>query len=225
MINALKRFVPKGHRHMKVLRGPFRGGMFYSSPHASLRKLFGLYEHELNPWIYRAIARSNLVIDVGANDGYFTFGALQAMKRHHGLGKLIAFEPSRENLLQLEIARAAARISRDDIRLIDKFVGAADDKDTTTLDALPEADSPQVRALIKIDVEGAELDVLSGARKWIKPESLFLIEVHEVEFFDKIRSIFSAAGVELQKIGQVPLPLLGSEQRDPTDGWLVTKIP
>src|SRR5690242_8237747 len=78
---VVRLFVKDQDRSLKVLSGPFRGGVFYSNPRASMRKVFGVYEHELNGWIDEALSRARQVIDVGGNDGYFTFGAAAAMRR------------------------------------------------------------------------------------------------------------------------------------------------
>ena len=65
-------------------RGPFRGACIVINPRDSLRKILGVYEHELNPWLEQALRRVTRVLDVGANDGYFTFGCAAAFQR---LGK------------------------------------------------------------------------------------------------------------------------------------------
>jgi hypothetical protein len=40
--------------------------------------------------------------------------------------------------------------------------------------------------LVKIDVEGAEMDVLEGAMSWLNPTNYFVIEVHQESFLDSI---------------------------------------
>ena len=91
----------------------------------------------------------------------------------------------------------------------------------TALDWLPEADG-DLRALIKIDIDGGEMRALHGGRKWIDPRHHFLIEVHKPEFFDQIPALFAEHGVTLERVHQKALPLLGREHRRPEHGWLVT---
>ena len=93
LLSSAKRILPDRAIHLPVLRGPLRGGSFFARPRVSVRKVLGLYEHELNPWLDRALARADLVLDVGANDGYFTFGCAAALRRHSRPVKILAFEP------------------------------------------------------------------------------------------------------------------------------------
>src|SRR5947209_10076602 len=89
---VLKWLLPNRPVAMKIWRGPFRGARIVMNPRHSLRKVFGLYEHELNPWLEKALNRVNGVIDVGANDGYFTFGCAAAFRRLGKAGRIIAIE-------------------------------------------------------------------------------------------------------------------------------------
>ncbi|WP_374147478.1 FkbM family methyltransferase [Sphingomonas sp. 28-63-12] len=222
MISTLKRAVPDGDRQLGIYAGPFRGGVFHSNPRVSLRKMLGLYEHELNGWLSAAMQKVDLVIDVGGNDGYFTFGAAAAMKRA-GSPRIVTFEPLPNHFEQLRIARQKSGYTEQEIRLINLLVGATEQAGMTTLDLLPEANADHC-ALIKIDVEGAELDVLAGAKSWIAPGNHFLIEVHDLSFFEQIDNQFAHHGIKLDRVYQQPLPILGREYRDADNGWLVTRL-
>jgi hypothetical protein len=57
-----------------------------------------------------------------------------------------------------------------------------------TLDQLAP---PRWPALIKIDVEGAEVDVIEGASHWLNPRNYFLIEVHQEKYLDSLHSDFT----------------------------------
>ena len=132
---------------------------------------------------------------------------------------------------------AAQPAPRQDIRLIASMVGEREDAGTTTLDALPVADRDNT--LIKIDVEGGELAVIAGAAAWLRPSNLFLIEVHrpageqhpgvEIEvhhlsYVEPLMRTFASHGLTLTQIDQRPLPILGREQRDPDNRWLVSQL-
>jgi tRNA G46 methylase TrmB len=86
---------------MRVWRGPFRGARIVMNPRDSLRKIFGLYEHELNDWLEAALRRVIRVVDVGANDGYFTFGCAAAFKRLGKAGEIIAIENQAQHIVKL----------------------------------------------------------------------------------------------------------------------------
>ena len=90
-------------RPVRILRGPFRGATICMSLRDNLRKVFGVYEHELNGWIEGALQRVDNVLDVGANDGYFTFGCAAALHRTGKTGHIIAFEPQADALRSVEV--------------------------------------------------------------------------------------------------------------------------
>lgn len=213
---------------VRVIRGPFRGARLFLNPRHSLRKIFGLYEHELNHWIENALSKVNTVIDVGASDGYFTFGCAAAFRRLKRSAEIFAFEPQPEAYAQL-VASAQHReengsqTNKIDIKIQQRFVGAVESDQCATLDTLVQW-QPSCRALIKIDVEGMELDVIAGASQWLTRSNLFLIEVHDSSFIERIQRSFAAAGLGLKSIVQRPLPLLGRETREKENSWLVSQL-
>jgi SAM-dependent methyltransferase len=225
MIPALvKRVLPDRPVPMRIWRGPFRGARVMMNPRQSLRKALGIYEHELNPWLEAALRRVSRVLDVGANDGYFTFGCAAAFRRQNRPAEIVAFEPQMRHVDALRAAAARQASNGVRIDIFHTFVGASDgDGDgVTTLDAIATADRRDT--LIKVDVEGAEADVVRGAASWLDPSNLFLIEVHRRPLIDELRAAFASRGLDLELIEQQPLPLLGREVRDADNWWLVSKL-
>ena len=220
--NILKSLLPDEAVPVRIWRGPFRGGRVVMNPRNSLRKIFGLYEHELNPWLEQALRRVARVLDVGANDGYFTFGCAAAFRRMGRAGEIICFEPQARHVKDLRTSVAAQGDSDIQFEIVPALVGGALGDGITTLDAWP-ADERR-NTLVKIDVEGAELDVVEGAASWLVPSNLFLIEVHHEETVGKIRETFMQRNLELDCIRQRPLPFLGREQREESNQWLVSRL-
>jgi hypothetical protein len=207
---------------MRIWRGPLRGGRAVMNPRNSLRKVLGLYEHELNDWLESALRLTNRVIDVGANDGYFTFGCAAAFRRWQKKSEIVAFEPDAEHFRSLSESLRSQPRGLVEFELIPKFAGAHDAADSRTLDSLNCAD--RNNTLIKIDVEGAEEDVLAGAASWLRPGNYFLIEVHKAHFLETIPRLFASHGLALDQIDQRPLRLIGRETRDEENWWLVSRI-
>jgi hypothetical protein len=220
--NILKSLLPDRAVPVRIWRGPFRGGRVVMNPRHSLRKILGLYEHELNPWLEQALRRVARVLDVGANDGYFTFGCAAALRRMGRAGEIICFEPQARHVKDLRASVAAQGDSGIHIEIVPALVGGALWDGVTTLDAWPAND--RRNTLVKIDVEGAELDVVAGATSWLEPSNLFLIEVHHEEAVGKIRETFTRQNLELECIRQRPLPFLGREQREESNQWLVSRL-
>jgi hypothetical protein len=229
-LTALKSLIPNRSMSTRILSGPFRGAAICMNPRDNFRKILGLYEHELNDWLSRVLQRVDIVLDVGANDGYFTFGCAATFRRLQRAANVVAFEPQADHCRQLE---ASLRVQTDNsvnITIEQIFVGKAVASGTTTLDAAAERNfhgqipcCPR-RALIKIDVEGAELDVIEGASGWLRPKHYFLIEVHRESYLTTLKRRFSDVGIVLEQRNQQPLPFLGRERRAKANWWLISRL-
>lgn len=222
MLARLKSLLPDRPVPMRVWRGPFRNARVVMNPRNSLRKVFGLYEHELNEWLESALRHVSRVLDVGANDGYFTFGCAAAFHRLGVNGEITGFEPQEQCMEMLRESVAAQREAGVRFQLVQALVGREVSESMATLDALPAND--RRNTLIKIDVEGAELDVIAGARSWMNSSNLFVIEVHKEEYLGQLQRMFSERGLKLVQVNQRPLPLLGREDREETNWWLVSDL-
>jgi hypothetical protein len=106
IIKLAKSGLPDRDILLPVIAGPFRGARFFSNPQVAMRKVFGAYEHELTGWLERALPRIDVIVDVGANDGYFTFGCAKALQRSGKEIRVIAIEASESHVKRLEEARA-----------------------------------------------------------------------------------------------------------------------
>ncbi len=196
------------------------------NPRHSLRKILGIYEHELNGWLKTVLPRVNTVVDVGANEGYFTFGCAAAFRRLNKSGEIIAFEPEAQVFERLRRGMRNQQSDRVRISLHRNFVGSEVAPGKTTLDELARErlSTDMENALIKIDVEGAELDVIAGASSWLNPANYFLIEVHwDESFLRSLNKTFRDRGLRLRQINQQALPILGYEARGRDQWWLVTE--
>jgi hypothetical protein len=216
-----KSLLPDRSMPLRIWRGPFRGASVVMNPRHSMRKVLGVYEHELNAWLDAALPRVSRVIDVGANDGYFTFGCAAALRRLGRSAEIIAIEAQQQHIDQL---RAGAGQHRGiDLRIVHAYAGAADRDGVVALDSLTTVD--RERTLVKIDVEGAEEAVIAGARQWLRPSNAFLIEVHAESILPRLIATFAGHGLPLLRIDQRPLWWLGRETRELGNWWLVSDHP
>lgn len=224
--DALKSFLPDRPVLTRVWRGPFRGARIVLNPRNSLRKIFGLYEHELNGWLEQALRRITRVIDVGAHDGYFTFGCAAAFRRLRKGGEIIAVEPQAVHVALLRQSLAAQMGNSISINIIQAFVGREPKPGMITLDSIHSDlnNGHYADTLVKIDVDGPEIDVIEGGRSWLHPSNLFMIEVHEEPFLDRLRAIFAEKDLRLVQVNQRPLPVLGREMRPESNWWLVSDL-
>jgi Methyltransferase FkbM domain len=221
MFATLKSVLPNRPVPMRIWRGPLRGGRAVMNPRNSLRKVLGLYEHELNEWLESALRLTNRVIDVGANDGYFTFGCAAAFRRLQKRSEIIAFEPDAEHFGSLSESLRSQPGGCVEFKLMQSFVGANESANSKTLDSIQ---GDRSNTLIKIDVEGAEEAVLAGATSWLHSTNYFLIEVHKEHFLQSIPRLFRSYDLALEQVNQRPLKLIGREMRDEQNWWLVSRL-
>lgn len=165
---------------MRVLQGPLRGARWIAG--ASTHGCWlGSYEHDKHRRFAATLQPGQVVYDVGANAGFYT---LLAARRVGGQGNVVAFEPLPRNLhylcrhLALNRERAvrvvdAAVADRDGTAMLDPGphpsmasldVGGSVQVRTVRLDTLVAEGLPPPD-VIKIDVEGAECQVLRGAQE------------------------------------------------------------
>jgi len=161
----------------KIRGGTLRGHQFIVDPATDTMKVYGLWETEIVPDIRRLTAGARTGCDVGANTGWYaTYFALQP-----SIEKVFAFEgdPSFEALARRNLAlNGPEYLSK--ATLIYKFVGSRDDDQWVSLDfALGDAPEPIV---LKIDVDGGEMDVLRGAASTLRDKDCrLIIETHTAE--------------------------------------------
>jgi FkbM family methyltransferase len=169
------------------------------------------YEEQMLLDISRRLETPGLVIDVGANIGNHTVYlglicnrnviALEPYKKNFEiLSHNVSLNNLQDKVVCLQVA-AGSRLGRGDIVLHDYQNSGAVSVDVSekatgieviTLDSL-ELDEPP--ALIKIDVEGMEFDVLRGAKQLLKKHSpLLYVEVLNKLEYDKITTLLSEYG-------------------------------
>jgi Methyltransferase FkbM domain len=137
--------------------GPGRGLSLAANPRASLDQWLGLFESELAPHVRRFCRLGISCVDVGGYDGYYSlvFAKLCRAPVFTYEPDGDAYERCRRNVaLNLEVGRW--------IELRAVAVGAAPGPGTVALD---EEFFPLPVGLVKVDVDGAEADVLAGAER------------------------------------------------------------
>lgn len=210
---------------LRILVGPFRGARLILNPTCSKRKIIGIYEHILNPWLNQIVPNIEVVFDVGANDGYFTYGCAKAIKRCNKLGHIIAFEPGLGEQAALSIPATWSDYAGISFEFIPLFVGSISNESTITLDkAYDERPSLHGKPLlIKVDVEGSEVDVLEGATCLLQKPHHWVVEVHGDHLLDPVLGFFTKAkrAVDIRLLQ--PHWLLGSESRTIKTSWVTTR--
>jgi FkbM family methyltransferase len=194
----------------------FRGCVYFVERTGELRVLGEIYRHGDYSRDERFLPRSGAtVLDIGANVGLFTIYHAAAGAR------VLAVEPSESPHRRLvaavtangfadrvAVVRAAIGPGRGRSRIVavggstlgravpidPDFPSQDDEVDVLPLDEVMSAHDLREIDLLKIDVEGAEVEVLRGARATLARTRRVILEYHSEELLAETRQRLSAAG-------------------------------
>lgn len=208
----------------RILGGPFRGARVGFDARRNKRKVAGVFEWQLNGWWRKELARADFFWDVGANDGYYTWGVAHVLQGRGG-GAVLAFEPDRSLTSILEAEGLRGRLPKVSVQVFWKEVGGKAHRDeVVSLDSVLESlgSTGGRRHVVKIDVEGAELEVLSGASRLLGESSSFLVETHGEKELAGVTEIFRSRGRLFEVVRPRAHWLFGPESRQFETPWVIT---
>jgi len=179
-------------RALRVPVGLLIGSRFWLAPASQKQLYLGLWEREILGWIRRLSTNARTAIDVGAGEGEYTL----FFTRLAVTARIIAVEPDQEALNQL---RSNLRLNGIElngrVEVIAAAAGATDDGMTRRLDSMVAR--PACPVVMKVDVEGAEVDVLAGARELLRlPDVRIVVETHSAKLESECIARLSSHGFE-----------------------------
>jgi hypothetical protein len=203
--NAIVEPRPKAR---KIVTGAFKGIVMNLSLRTQTQLYLGLFERETYPWLSRLSDGIETAIDIGIGYGEYTLYFLMKTR-----AKLIAFEPD-ERLLPSLLANlelnGQAQSSR--LELVRKFVASSQNEKSVSLDGFLSAISSP--CLIKMDVDGAEEDILSGAKEINSLHGIrWLIETHSSDLEIACQKILKASGFDTAIVPNASWRIFFPEER------------
>lgn len=192
--------------------------------------LYGTFEFAELCFVEKALMRGDTALDIGANVGIFSLVMAVAVGAE---GRVYSFEPLPANVARLR--RNLGRNGFDDTFVFSLALGEADGRTRLRLASDPaypslhaveggladgtevavevrrldsvweELGKPRV-AFVKMDVEGAEMDVLRGASKFLAAcRPALLVEANSATQLEALRSILKVYGYrDRQPVGFAP---------------------
>jgi hypothetical protein len=183
-------FVSYGRLPRQIKSGCFRHIWMELDLTYQTQLYLGLYEREIQQYIEKLSSNVATAVDIGAGEGELTlFFLLKTLAQ-----QVFAFEPGEDVRIQLVRNLEHNQLHRPAcFTLSAQLVGASDLNNICTLDSLlPLATQP---CLIKIDVDGAELEILRGATEILTlPQMRWIIETHSEQIEKRCLEIFANAG-------------------------------
>jgi FkbM family methyltransferase len=216
ILRAPLRLIPRD-TVVPILQGPLRGKRWIVGSGIS-RLWLGSYEPEKMHLAASLLHQGDVAFDIGANAGIYTllFSELVGPS-----GRVVAFEPSPANVGYLlehqslnvatNVLVVAAAVSRESGRAMfdlgtDSSTGrmsphGALEIDTIRLDDFVAKENCRP-SLIKVDVEGAEVDVLEGASKTLRDLApLLLIATHSAALKAACIELLEHHGYSVRELG------------------------
>jgi len=133
----------------------------------------GLYEYEIHRHLRRLCPPGSRVVDVGGADGVYAIAFARMSGR-----PCVTFEGDRVAVARIHRHLEANPPAARQVTVVPSFVGAATDTDANLI-ALDDVDFDAPPSLLKIDVEGAEADVLRGGRRLLaRHRPHLIVETH-----------------------------------------------
>jgi hypothetical protein len=161
-----------GSRPRTIWFGPGAGCRLVIDPAEKSQRIVGLDEAEIAGVFRRSISGTRTFIDIGASDGYYPLIALRLNPSLTAIGcePQVHFEQRAWENYRLNFQNNVSRMV-----WVPKLVGSG--QEHTSLDRLAEGRPGPF--LVKIDVDGAEIDVLrSGPTLLSRSDCRVLLEVH-----------------------------------------------
>lgn len=203
---------------MKIRFGLYRGLTLRLDPANELMFYAGLYEIETSQWLARHGKGMRSLIDVGAGCGELSMWAL----KHPQVERVLAYDASAErwpifeNNLRDNGFESDARL-----KAVHGFFLGSKGSDTTLtmIHSLPEP------VLIRIDVEGAEAEILGRMTDVMSTKKMFfLVETHSAELDRQCGKILREKSYDVKNINKAWWRCLISERRPlGFNQWLVAE--
>jgi FkbM family methyltransferase len=199
-----------GPARLRIRGGPNRGA-WWSLASGGRGVLGGRFERARVDAFVALVRPGDVVWDIGAHKGYMTLAAARLVG---AAGRVYALEPAAENLTSLRRHVAWNGLHNVEIRPVAvsnsdgtrRFGGRGSSVtfkldrgdqlvETRTLQSLLDQGLPRPDVL-KIDVEGAESDVLRGAGAALHDDVLAMIAVHSRAQYESCTRILTERGLD-----------------------------
>jgi len=161
----------------RILSGPAKGMYVKYDISSRFQHLCGIYEREIYAYLLKGMNRAKVLIDIGANDGYYIMAFLKSGK------KVIACEPGDVAQEIISNAKLNGYAESDNFIIERRFVGSAAKPGFVSVENLIKNIKPP--SFFLVDVDGGEFELLNSCGSdFDHTAAIWLIETHTKELED-----------------------------------------
>lgn len=218
MKRFIKRLIVPEGKHLRRIRGGVAKGMLMELDlQSQSQRYWGLDEREILSHIRLLSSGCKSLVDVGANDGYYTMAFLRSSAE-----RVVACEPGPAAELLIGNALANDYEVNGRFTVVSKPIGA-EPGFTPITDLLRDLPRP---IFLKVDIEGGEAGLLKSAEAFpFISDTRWLVETHSAELEQQCIGWFHTRGFRTQIIRNARWRALLPEQRPLTHNrWLTATL-
>ncbi|MDH3648125.1 MAG: FkbM family methyltransferase [Saprospiraceae bacterium] len=219
-------------RVLSIKRGPLKGLKWYCHPQHQFWMPLGLYEKETTDWLLSRMNSRTVFYDIGANAGYFTLvGAKYAKKTYafepvpinvEVISKHIDYNEIGNTIIEqvaindkkgltnftIEKKNANSHLAQLPISHASTSTVEVIEVEAITLDDYVRENDPPT--LVKVDVEGAEMSVLHGAKNCLTtfyPD--IIVSTHSSQLYTDCNRFLVECGYKVSSLSGFDHELIG----------------
>ncbi|MDO8752172.1 MAG: FkbM family methyltransferase, partial [Candidatus Wolfebacteria bacterium] len=201
-LRKLKRLMfPPHEKWRRIKFGIAKGSWFLVNRHSHMRIESGVFELPLAKYVRTFLKNAKVAYDLGAEMGYYSLAFMRLMGEG---GKVYAFEANKERVMKFpELVRR--NNAEGKMMVIEAYVTNTDNTNLhgvpnrMSLDSFVYKEGNPSLDVIKMDIEGEELNALQGAERTLKEyRPKLILEIHSRELAVECPAYLKKLGYTVQ---------------------------
>jgi hypothetical protein len=220
MKNFLKRVLVGDKAKVYTIKyGVAKGLKIFLDPKDRSLRLFALDETELQTYIRKFAPHSEVFVDLGSSDGYYPL----IYRKLNPAGEIFSFEVQEIQAVEQPKNFEMNGFDTGKLHVIQKYASDRVDDKNVTVDSMVAITGKKV--FLKVDIEGAELIALKGAKNLlVNNVCSVIVETHAKELEDQCEAFLKQLGFSTEIVNPAWYRSLVPEARSlPHNRWLIAE--
>ena len=199
--------------------GVAKGLKIFLDPKDRSLRLFALDETELQTYIRQFAPRCEVFVDLGSSDGYYPL----IYRKLNPAGEIYSFEVQEIQAVEQPKNFKMNGFDTGKLHVIQKYASDKIDDNNVTVDSVVPVKGKKV--FFKVDIEGAELIALKGARNLLVNNTCsVIVETHSKELEDQCDEYLKQLGFSTKIVKLAWYRSIVPEARSlPHNRWIIAE--